>query len=41
MPIRSPSWVPLVGAAVAAAKGVDVAEVEAATSANAERLFSL
>jgi Tat protein secretion system quality control protein TatD with DNase activity len=32
--------VPLVGAAVAAAKGVDVAEVARATSATAERLFA-
>jgi len=36
-----PAWVPLVGAAVAAAKGVDVGEVEAATTAAAERLFRL
>lgn len=36
-----PAWVPLVGAAVAAAKGVDVAEVEAATTVTAERLFGL
>lgn len=36
-----PAWVPLVGQAVAVAKGVDVAEVEAATTATAERLFAL
>ena len=34
-----PAWVPLVGAAVAAVKGVAVAEVAAATSATAERLY--
>jgi TatD DNase family protein len=36
-----PAWVPLVGQAVAAAKGVPVAEVEAASTANAERVFGL
>ena len=36
-----PAWVPHVGAAVAAVKGVDLAEVEAATTAAAERLFGL
>jgi TatD DNase family protein len=36
-----PGWVPLVGAGVAAAKGVDVAAVEAATSTTAEQVFSL
>lgn len=36
-----PAWVPVVGAAVAAAKGVDVAEVEAATTATASALFGL
>jgi TatD DNase family protein len=36
-----PALVPLVGAAVAAARGVDVAEVEAATWANTERVFDL
>ena len=36
-----PAWVPLVGAAVAAAKGVAVEEVEAASTANAERVFRL
>jgi TatD DNase family protein len=36
-----PAWVPLVGEAVAAAKGVPVAEVEEASSVNAERLFGL
>jgi TatD DNase family protein len=36
-----PALVPVVGAAVAAARGVDDAEVEAATWANAERLFAL
>lgn len=34
-----PSWVPLVGAAVAAAKGVAVEEVEAASTATADDLF--
>jgi TatD DNase family protein len=34
-----PSWVPLVGEAVAGAKGVPVAEVEAASTATAERIF--
>jgi TatD DNase family protein len=38
---NQPAWVPLVGAAVAAAKGVDVDEVARATSATAERLFEL
>jgi TatD DNase family protein len=36
-----PAWVPLVGEAVAAAKGVAVEEVEAASTANAERAFRL
>jgi len=36
-----PAWVPLVGAAVAAAKGLAVEEVESASTANAERLFGL
>ena len=36
-----PAWVPLVGAAVAAVKGVDVTEVEAATTATATALFRL
>jgi len=36
-----PAWVPLVGEAVAAARGCPVAEVEAATWAAAERLFRL
>ena len=36
-----PAFVPLVGAAVAAARGVDEAEVEAATWANTERVFAL
>lgn len=36
-----PAWVPLVGEAVAAAKGVPVEEVEAASTANAERVFRL
>lgn len=36
-----PGYVPLVGAAVASAKGVPVAEVEAATWANAARAFRL
>jgi TatD DNase family protein len=34
-----PAWVPLVGQAVAAAKGVPVAEIEEASTANAERVF--
>ena len=34
-----PAWVPLVGAALAAVKGVDVAMVEGATSVTAERVF--
>jgi TatD DNase family protein len=38
---NQPAWVPLVGAAVAAVKGVDAAEVARATSATAERLFRL
>lgn len=36
-----PAWVPLVGAAVAAAKGVAVEEVERASTATAERVFRL
>ena len=36
-----PAWVPAVGEAVAAAKGVEVEGVEAATTANAERVFRL
>lgn len=36
-----PALVPLVGAAVAAAKGIDVAEVEAATWANASAFYGL
>jgi TatD DNase family protein len=35
------AWVPHVGAGVAAAKGVDVAEIEAASSTTAEQVFSL
>jgi TatD DNase family protein len=38
---NQPAWVPLVGAAVAAAKGVTAEEVAAATTLNAERLFRL
>ena len=38
---NQPAWVPLVGAAVAAAKGVPVDDVEAATTATAERLYRL
>jgi TatD DNase family protein len=38
---NQPAWVAHVGAAVAAAKGVDVAEVEAATTEAAARLFRL
>jgi TatD DNase family protein len=45
MPYRGkpnrPAFVPVVGAAVAAARGVDAAEVEAATWANTERVFAL
>jgi TatD DNase family protein len=37
---NQPAWVPLVGAAIAATKGVDVDEVARVTSANAERLFA-
>lgn len=36
---NQPAWVPLVGAAVAAVKGVDVARVEAATTATAAALY--
>jgi TatD DNase family protein len=36
-----PAWVPLVGAAVAAAKGIPVEEVERASTATAERVFRL
>jgi TatD DNase family protein len=36
-----PGWVPLVGAGVAAAKGVPVDDVEAATSTTAEQVFSI
>ncbi len=36
-----PAWVPLVGAAVAVAKGVAVEEIEEASSATAARLFDL
>lgn len=36
-----PAWVPLVGAAVAAAKGLPVGEVEACTAENAARAFDL
>jgi TatD DNase family protein len=36
-----PAWVPLVGEAVAAAKGIDAGEVEEASTANAERVFGL
>jgi len=38
---NGPAYVALVGAAVAAAKGVDVADVEAATWANTATLFGL
>ena len=38
---NQPAWVPLVGEAVAVAKGVPVEEVARATTANAERLFRL
>ncbi len=38
---NQPAWVALVGAAVAAAKGADVAEVAAVTSAAATSLFRL
>lgn len=36
---NQPAWVPLVGAAVAAVKGIDVAGVEAATTATAAALY--
>ena len=36
-----PAWVPYVGAAVAAAKGVELEVIEQATTENAERLFRL
>ena len=36
-----PAWVPLVGEAVAAAKGVPVEVIEEASTANAERIFLL
>ena len=36
-----PAWVPLVGAAVAAAKGVAVEEVEQASTATAEHVFRM
>jgi TatD DNase family protein len=39
--VNQPALVPVVGAALAAAKGVDVAEVERATSANAQSVFKL
>lgn len=38
---NSPQWAPVVGAAIAAAKGADVAEVEAATWAGASEAFGL
>lgn len=38
---NSPAWLPLVGAAVAAAKGVAVDAVEQATTVNSARLFGL
>ena len=38
---NTPAFVPLVGAVVAEVKGVDVAEIEAATWANTGRLFGL
>jgi TatD DNase family protein len=38
---NQPAWVPLVGAAVAEAKGVAVEEVEAATTATAAALFAV
>lgn len=38
---NEPAWVALVGAAVAAARGVDTADVEAATWANTEAAFAL
>jgi len=38
---NEPSYLPLVAAAVAAARGVSAAELEAETSANARRLFRL
>jgi TatD DNase family protein len=38
---NSPALVPVVGSAVASARGCPTEEVEAATWANAERLFRL
>ena len=38
---NQPGWVPLVGQAVAEAKGVSVADVEATTWATAERFYDL
>ena len=40
-PAQPPALVPVVGAGVAAARGVDTAVVEEASWANAERLFKL
>jgi TatD DNase family protein len=37
---NQPAWVPLVGAAIAATKGIDLDEVARTTTANAERLFA-
>ena len=39
--VNTPAWVPHVAEALAAAKGLDVAEVAAATRSNFERLFGL
>src|SRR5439155_8963859 len=36
-----PAWVAVVGAAVAAARGCEVGEIEAASSANAELAFAI
>ena len=38
---NQPAWVPLVGAAVAAAKDVDVGDVESATWATAAAFYDL
>lgn len=38
---NQPAWVPFVGAAVAAAKGIDVADVEAATWSTAAAFYDL
>jgi TatD DNase family protein len=39
--VNQPAWVPFVAAQLAAEKGVDIAEVAAATTRNFERLFGV